>query len=88
MSAEHLLDVSGLEPPEPLERALEAAAALPAGGYVRMQHRREPVLLYPLLAERGFRWSTRAGAATAFEIFIWRGADAAAECAVRAAGVR
>ena len=83
---EHRVDVSDLEPPEPLERVLEAVERLARGDFVRMLHRREPMLLYPILAERDFAWSTRRGTRSEFEVLIWRSGDAAAERAARAAG--
>ena len=88
MTVERVLDVSDLAPPEPLERALEAVRELPPGGYVRMLHWREPLLLYPLLEEQGLRWTTRAGRETAYEILIWRRGDAEAEAAALATGTR
>ena len=84
MSGEHLLDVTELEPPEPLERALQAVAALRAGCFVKMLHRREPLLLYPMLEERGFAWIARPGRDVPFEILIWRAGDADAEAAASA----
>lgn len=56
-----VLDVRGLEPPEPLMRvlgALEDASNLP----LTVVHHREPALLFPKLQERGLRWEiTRDG---------------------------
>ncbi len=75
---ERRLDVSDLEPCEPLERTLEALATLAPGERLCVLHRREPRLLYPLLAEQGFEWSTREGGEQAFEIRIWRRGDEAA----------
>ncbi|MDX5363084.1 MAG: DUF2249 domain-containing protein [Pseudazoarcus pumilus] len=54
----HMLDVRGLEPPEPFERAMEALADLPAGDTLTLVLDRVP---YPLLRilERdghGFEW--------------------------------
>ncbi|UEM02419.1 DUF2249 domain-containing protein [Skermanella rosea] len=48
------LDVRGLQPPEPLTRVLDL---IDQGGIDRLvvHHDREPVFLYPMLAERG--WS-------------------------------
>lgn len=46
-------DLRDLEPPEPLERALSAASALPAGGVYLARVPRHPRLLLPRLAERG-----------------------------------
>jgi len=82
---ERLLDVDGLEPPQPMERALDALAQLPPGHYLRMLLHREPYLLYPLLEEDGFRFETRPGRRALFEILIWRSGDEAAERAALAA---
>jgi TusA-related sulfurtransferase len=78
MSREIILDVRGLEPPEPLERALDAVAALQPGERLRMIHNREPCLLYPLLAKRGFQHIAEAKAEDHHEILIWRSGDAGA----------
>lgn len=51
-----LLDLRDLEPPEPLRRALEALAALPAGGVLIAQTRFRPVHLLTVLDERGVAW--------------------------------
>jgi len=72
---EQLLDVSHLEPCEPLERTLEAVAGLAVGDHLRVIHRRDPQLLYPLLERQGFRWITRRGGPAGFEILIWHSAD-------------
>ncbi len=79
---EHILDVSMLEPCEPLERTLAAIQNLQAGDYVRVIHRREPHLLYPMLEKSGYVWHTRPGGPSQFEIFIWRRDDKIAEQAV------
>ncbi len=78
MSQERVLDVRGLEPPEPLERVLDAVATLQPGERVRMIHRREPCLLYPLLEKRGFRYLAEAKSEDLHEIHIWREGDAEA----------
>ena len=80
--SERRLDVSDLEPCEPLERSLAAARALRPGDYLRILHRREPHLLYPLLEQLDCRWHCRPGRESAFEILVWRAADAAAAAAV------
>jgi uncharacterized protein (DUF2249 family) len=79
---EHTLDVSKLEPCEPLERTLAAIQELGEGDYLRVVHRREPHLLYPMLEKSGFAWRTRPGGPSQFEIFIWRQGDAEAEQAL------
>ncbi|MCB1871119.1 MAG: DUF2249 domain-containing protein [Gammaproteobacteria bacterium] len=78
---EHRLDVSELEPCEPLERTLAAITLLETGDYLRVLHRREPHLLYPLLEKGGFVWSTRAGRTGQFELLIWHQDDQSAESA-------
>lgn len=85
-----VLDVSRLEPPQPLERALAAIDTLATGACLCLLHRREPLLLYPILEQRGYARITReipaAGDATpAFNVYIWRQHDAAAEAAARRA---
>ncbi len=80
-SAEILLDVSELEPPEPLTLTLEAAEDLAAGQYLRMLHRRDPCMLYGNLDDNGFKYIQREGTTTAVELFIWREDDAEAAAA-------
>lgn len=75
MSGERVLDVRGLEPPEPLERALDAVDTLQPGEWVRMIHSREPCLLYPLLEKRGFQYLAEAKSEDLHEILIWRKGD-------------
>lgn len=80
---EHSLNVSDLEPCEPLERTLEAITLLETGDYLRVLHRREPHLLYPMLEQGGFAWYTKPGRTTRFEILIWHQGDHSAETAAR-----
>lgn len=80
---ERLLDVSDLEPPEPLERVLNALGELGDGEFLHMLHRREPLLLYPELTARGFRYLTTFARDFECEVFIWRDGDATAEHACR-----
>lgn len=67
---DQLLDVSRLEPPEPMERVLDALADMPAGDRLVLRHRRQPFPLYDILRRMGYRWSvsTTDGG---FEILIW-----------------
>lgn len=51
-----VLDVRGLEPPEPMLRTLSALEDLPAGHELLQVNSRVPQFLLPLLAERGFLW--------------------------------
>jgi len=83
MQTAHLIDVTGLEPPQPLERVLAAIEALSEGDYLHVRHHREPFLLYPILENRGFAFLTRLGRDAPFEIFIWRRGDEPARIAVQ-----
>lgn len=85
MPDELLLDVSELEPPEPLELTLEAAEQLKPGQYLRMLHRRTPCILYGNLDDNNFKYFQRKGSTTAVEVFIWRENDAEAASAVQLA---
>ncbi len=82
MPVEVLLDVSDLEPPEPLVQTLEAAEQLQSGQYLRMLHRRDPCMLYDNLDSDEYRHFQRKGTTTAVEVFIWRKNDTAATAAV------
>lgn len=78
------LDVSQLEPCEPLERILSTIPDLQPGEYLRVLHRMEPHPLYPILTEKGYTWLTQQGRAVPVELYIWRNRDAQAEAAARA----
>lgn len=47
------LDLRGLDPPEPMRRALEAVEALRSGDILQIITDREPLLLYRELGRRG-----------------------------------
>ena len=65
-----LLDVSSLEPPEPLERVLDALAELADGDRLQVRLRRDPFPLYNFLRQMGYDWETT-GAQGRFEVLIW-----------------
>jgi Uncharacterized conserved protein (DUF2249) len=50
------LDNRDLDPPEPMVRILGAAETLGPGDTLSALLRREPVLLFPQLEKRGYRW--------------------------------
>jgi len=81
MSAEQLVDVRGLELPEPLLRALAALDGLGSGEYLHLLSHRDPVLLYPLLAQQGVLCESLDRAGTV-HVLIWRAGDVAAEQAM------
>ena len=53
-SRTRLLDVRGLEPPEPMVKILEALERFAPGEVLEVIHERRPMLLYPQLDDRGF----------------------------------
>lgn len=53
-----LLDLRGLEPPEPMQRALETLATLAPGAVLMALTRFRPVHLFSILDERGIAWET------------------------------
>lgn len=65
------LDVRGLEPPEPLERVLEALAVLPRDRRLRMLIDREPRPLYPILDQNNFSYTTSNTDDYHYQILIW-----------------
>ncbi|MDM8564903.1 DUF2249 domain-containing protein [Candidatus Halobeggiatoa sp. HSG11] len=72
------IDVSQLEPCEPMERILEAIPNLQAGEYLHVLHRMEPHPLYQILTQQGYSWITQADKQP-IEIYIWRSNDLAAK---------
>jgi tRNA 2-thiouridine synthesizing protein A len=83
MGDERLLDVRGLEQPEPLLRALAALDELESGQYLHLLSLRDPVLLYPLLLQQGFAFEKTVDRMAAIELLIWRKGDSVAEQGVR-----
>lgn len=67
-----VLDVRGLEPPEPMMRTLAALEQLPAGGTLVQLNLRVPQFLLPLLEERGFTYEVREQDAELVRVFIRR----------------
>lgn len=65
------LDVCGLEPPEPMERALEALSHLNKNQRLRMLIDREPHPFYRILDNNGYMHSTHARPDYLYEILIW-----------------
>ena len=83
MSAEQLVDVRGMEQPEPLLRALAALDGLASGECLHLLSHRDPILLYPLLAQQGFLCESLDRAGTV-HVLIWRAGDVVAERAMNA----
>lgn len=74
---ERVIDARGMEPPEPMEKVMQALDELRPGESVRMLLHREPFPLYAILAERGYRHETRMEADGSYVILI-RQAEAGA----------
>jgi hypothetical protein len=83
--AEIILDVHQLQPPAPMDLALDALEKLQPGDHIKMIHRMQPFPLYKILDENGFRHRVVAGTLSAFDIYIWKGSDKEAAAAVKAA---
>jgi len=79
---EQILDVSMLEPCQPLEQSIEAVRKLVAGDFLKVIHRREPSLLFPMLDQMGFSWRCEQTGNTRYEIYIWSSGDLVAESQV------
>lgn len=73
-----VLDVRGMEPPEPLAHTLHAVASLPEGGVLVQVNVRVPQFLLPKLAERGCTHEVREVASDRVHVFIRRVDPAAA----------
>ncbi len=67
-----ILDVRGLEPPEPMVRTLEALETLPAGKTLVQLNVRVPKFLLPMLENRGYRYEIREQGPTLVRTFIRR----------------
>lgn len=68
-----VLDVRGLEPPEPMVRTLAALESLPPGDTLVQINVREPRFLLPQLEERGFVYEIREQAEDLVRVFIRHG---------------
>ena len=69
-----VLDVRGLEPPQPMVRVLEEVDRLGAGAELEVHHDRRPLFLYPQLDDRGFLHETDEPEPGLVRIVIRRGA--------------
>jgi hypothetical protein len=71
-----LLDVRGLAPPQPMQRALQALALLPPQATLVVHTHHEPFPLYEMIDADNWRRSGRQLAPGHWEILIWRPEDA------------
>ena len=66
------VDVCGLEPPEPLERVLDALNSLKPGQQLRVLIPREPFPLYGILDRNGYLHETKSREDFLYEVLIWQ----------------
>lgn len=66
-----LLDVGGLEPPEPMVRILEALDTISDDERLRVLIDREPVPLYRILLRNGYQYRTTLQEDHRYEVLIW-----------------
>jgi uncharacterized protein (DUF2249 family) len=76
-TGEIVLDVRGLEPPEPMQRTLEAAEQLGADTVLVHVNVRVPHFLLPILRERGFDYEIYQANPERVVVRIWRESPAA-----------
>jgi uncharacterized protein (DUF2249 family) len=67
-----MLDVRGLEPPEPMERVLDALSTLGPDDQLLMVIDRQPRPLYRILQNDGYTYRETLRPEGIFEILIWR----------------
>ncbi|MGE6739004.1 DUF2249 domain-containing protein [Allorhizobium pseudoryzae] len=68
------LDLTDLDPPQPMVHILETLEALPAGNVLFALLQREPLLLFPELVRRGHQWvGNHDKTGSTFRIMIRRG---------------
>lgn len=68
-----VVDARGLEPPEPLVKALEAVSCLKPGQHVLLILEREPYPLYRILEADGHPFETQLLPDGVYHIRIWLG---------------
>jgi len=81
MAKEIVLDVHDLQPPAPMEKAIEALDKLADGEYLKMIHRMQPFPLFNILTENNFKYKVKPGE-KGFDIFIWKNDDKDSEQSV------
>lgn len=72
MSREIVLDVRGMEPPEPLERVLETVDLFTPGDRLKVIINCRPLPLFRMLERNGYAYREEPGAESLYEITIWQ----------------
>ena len=65
------INVSELEPPEPMERIFASLQQLQAGQLLRVRHRREPFPIYPMLDQASYKHYCVDLGMESYMIYIW-----------------
>ena len=65
------LDVSDLEAPAPLEAILDALTDMDDQSWLRVKHSRNPIPLYSMLQNMGYRWEIARRGSSGIEVLIW-----------------
>ena len=82
MNSEIILDVFELNPPLPMDMALDAMEKLEKGQYIKMIHRMEPHPLYNILFDEGYKYRVNM-IDDQFIIYIWKAVDKTADKIVK-----
>jgi TusA-related sulfurtransferase len=77
------IDVTGMEPPEPMLAILEALEAMPEHGVLQVRLDREPHPLFRVLDQNDYRRSGSWQDDSSYQLLIWRGSPI---CACSCAG--
>lgn len=72
MNQDIALDVSALEPPEPMERILDALTVLAPQARLQVLIDREPHPLYRILQRNGYRHSIELRPDARYDLLVWR----------------
>jgi len=73
MDPDRTLDLTDLDPPEPLTRMLDELEDLPPGTRLRALFPMDPELLYAILEQDDFRWDRQPRDDGTVLLVIWRG---------------
>ena len=66
-----VLDVRGMQPPEPLDRVLATIGDFRPGDTLKLVIDCEPRPLFRILKDNGYGWRVEPGVESVYEITIW-----------------
>ncbi|MCW8327462.1 DUF2249 domain-containing protein [Photobacterium sp. SDRW27] len=70
-----ILDVSDLEPPQPMHKICQTLSTLQSGQLLHVKHRREPVPLFAILTQQQFDYRHSKESEGKHHIWIWHQGD-------------